>query len=306
VLPPEVANAYASVLKAPAAPIRSYGPWSAWGAAYGGTNSVTGDPIVVGSHNVNTQAGGFAAGLDYRVSPDAVIGFALAGAGTGWNLSAGLGSGHSDAFQAGIYAKRQLGQAYVSAALAFSNYWASTKRVVAVAGTDTLTASFNAQSLGGRIEGGYRVSLAPVTLTPYAAVQAQSFHTPSYSETAASGSPQFALSYAGQSSTATRAELGSWLSRNVLLAGGDTVALFGRAAWAHDWFSNLAMTPSFLALPGASFVVNGAAPPANLALVTAGAELRLRSNWSLMGRFDGEFGDGAQTYTGTARVRYVW
>ena len=53
-------------------------------------------------------------------------------------------------------------------------------------------------------------------------------------------------------------------------------------------------------------MVNGAAPPADLALVTAGAELRLRSNWSLMGRFNGEFGNGAQTYTGTARVRYTW
>ena len=60
------------------------------------------------------------------------------------------------------------------------------------------------------------------------------------------------------------------------------------------------------ALPGASFVVNGAAPPHDLALVTAGAEWRLRSNWSLMGRFDGEFGDGAQTYRGTARLRYAW
>ena len=39
--------------------------------------------------------------------------------------------------------------------------------------------------------------------------------------------------------------------------------------------------------------MNGAAPPHDLALVTAGAEWRLRSNWSLMGRFDGEFGDGA-------------
>jgi hypothetical protein len=35
-------------------------------------------------------------------------------------------------------------------------------------------------------------------------------------------------------------------------------APFGGAAWAHDWFSNLAVTPSFLAPPGASFVVNGA------------------------------------------------
>jgi uncharacterized protein with beta-barrel porin domain len=39
--------------------------------------------------------------------------------------------------------------------------------------------------------------------------------------------------------------------------------------------------------------------------VTAGAEWRLRNAGSVMGGFDGEFGNGAQTYTGAARVRYV-
>ncbi len=306
VFTPEVASAYASVLKAPAAPVSSYGPWSAWGAAYGGTNSLNGDPTVVGSHDVTARAGGFAAGLDYRISPDALVGFALAGAGTGWDLASGLGTGHSDAFQAGLYASRQFGPLYMSGALAFANYWASTSRVVTVAGADTLNARFDAQSFGGRAEGGYRMQLAPFTLTPYAAVQAQAFRTPTYGETATSGSAQFALSYAGQTSTAVRAELGSWLSKNFLLGSGDTVALFGRAAWAHDRDSNLALTPTFLSLPGASFAVNGAAPPSDLALVTAGAELRTRGHWSLMGRFDGEFAGGAQTYTGTARVRYTW
>jgi uncharacterized protein with beta-barrel porin domain len=305
---PEVANAYASVLKAPAAPITAYGPWRAWGAAYGGTNSITGDPVVTGSHDVRTTAGGFAAGLDYRVSPDTVLGIALAGAATGWDVSAGLGSGHSDAFQAGAYAKHQFGEAYVAGALAFANYWASTTRTVTVAGADTLKADFDAQSFGGRLEGGWRLHplAAAITVTPYAAIQAQSFRLPGYSETAASGSPQFALSYAGQTSTATRAELGSWLARNVQLASGDTAVLFGRVAWAHDRFGNLAVTPSFLALPGASFIVDGAVPPADLALITAGAEWRSRGNWSVMGRFDGEFGNGQQTYTGTARVRYAW
>jgi outer membrane autotransporter protein len=260
----------------------------------------------VGSHDVTARAGGFAAGLDYRISPDALVGFALAGAGTGWDLAAGLGTGRSDAFQAGVYGARQLGALYVSGALAFSNYWASTSRVVTVAGMDTLNARFDAQSLGGRAEAGYRLRFAPFTLTPYAAAQAQSFHTPTYGETAASGLPQFALSYAGRTSTEVRAELGSWISKNFLLAGGDSIALFGRAAWAHDWDSNLGMTPTFLSLPGASFAMNGAAPPSNLALLTAGAELRLRSQWSLMGRFDGEFASGAQIYTGTARVRYTW
>jgi hypothetical protein len=37
----------------------------------------------------------------------------------------------------------------------------------------------------------------------------------------------------------TRAELGSWLSNNYLLAGSADAVLFGRAAWAHDWQNNL-------------------------------------------------------------------
>ena len=37
--------------------------------------------------------------VDYRLSPDTVVGFALGGGGTNWNLSQGLGSGKSDAFQ---------------------------------------------------------------------------------------------------------------------------------------------------------------------------------------------------------------
>jgi hypothetical protein len=45
VFTPEVASVYASVLKAPpAAPISSYGPWNAWGAAYGGPTALAAIP----------------------------------------------------------------------------------------------------------------------------------------------------------------------------------------------------------------------------------------------------------------------
>jgi uncharacterized protein with beta-barrel porin domain len=59
-------------------------------------------------------------------------------------------------------------------------------------------------------------------------------------------------------------------------------------------------------LPTATFVVNGAAPPTDLALVTAGAEWRWRTGWAFMAKFDGEFASRSQTYTGTARVKYSW
>jgi uncharacterized protein with beta-barrel porin domain len=91
-----------------------------------------------------------------------------------------------------------------------------------------------------------------------------------------------------------------------LLADGNALALFGRPAWAHDRDGNLAVTPAFLGLPSMSFVINGAAPPSNLALLTAGAELQLRNGWSVLGKLDDEWASRAHTYTGTARVRYTW
>jgi uncharacterized protein with beta-barrel porin domain len=74
----------------------------------------------------------------------------------------------------------------------------------------------------------------------------------------------------------------------------------------HDWQNNLQAAATFLTLPTAGFIVNGAKPASDLAVVTAGAELRLAQGISLMGKFDGEFGQGTSTYTGTARVRYTW
>ena len=50
------------------------------------------------------------------------------------------------------------------------------------------------------------------------------------------------------------------------------VTLRARLAWAHDWVDNPALSAVFQTLPGANFVVNGAAVPKNSALTTAGAE----------------------------------
>ena len=61
------------------------------------------------------RAAGVAGGLDYHLSPDTVVGFALAGGGTNWSLAQGLGGGRSDAFQAGVYAATRSGPAYLAA-----------------------------------------------------------------------------------------------------------------------------------------------------------------------------------------------
>src|SRR5262249_52215846 len=128
-LPEEIALAYANVLKAPVVKAPIYQPrWSVWGGGYGGSTRTTGAPAVAGSHDLSARAAGFTAGLDYRVTPDTIVGFALAGGGTSWSLAQGLGGGRSDAFQAGLYGATRSGPAYLAAALAYTQYWMSTDR----------------------------------------------------------------------------------------------------------------------------------------------------------------------------------
>lgn len=130
---------------------------------------------------MSAGAGGYAGGVDYRIWPGTTVGVALSGGFTNWGLADGLGGGNSDAFQAGLYGITRNGPAYLAGAANFTEYWMATDRF-AFAG-DHLTARFNAQSYGGRLEGGWRFATFLGGVAPYAAVQAQGFHTPAYNET---------------------------------------------------------------------------------------------------------------------------
>jgi uncharacterized protein with beta-barrel porin domain len=287
-------------------------PWGVWAAGYGGQTNANGDALGVGSHDRSVSDVGFATGLDYRVTPYTVAGFALSGGATRYGLSEGLGSGRSDMFQAAIYSTTRVGAAYVSAAIAYGFHQFNTDRFVTVAGADHLAADFSANDIGGRLEGGYRFAIANVGwpgqsgFTPYAAVQVQAFRTPSYSETALSGSSVFALSYGARTITTTRTELGTWLDWSIPIDYGTRLTLLGRAAWAHDNWSAPNITAGFQALPGSIFVVTGAAPATDLALVSAGVEIGFRNGFSVGARFDGEFAENSTKYSGMGRLRYTW
>ncbi len=301
--PPEIALAYNSVFKAP--PKTSFDQrWTAWGSGFGGSSTVNGN-AAVGSNNVTARDYGFAGGMDYHFSPNSLAGFALAGGGTSWNLAQGLGGGRSDAFLAGVYGKTFFGPAYLAGALAYGNNWFTTNRLAL---GDNLSATFNGQSYGGRAEAGYRYGLAapggPIGVTPYAALQTQWFQTPRYSE-ADFTTGGFGLTYNAMTANDTRSELGARFDDLASFAGMPLI-LHGRLAWAHDWVTNPALTAVFQTLPGASFTVNGAAPPPNSLLASAGAELHITRHWSAMAKFDGEFASGAQTYAGTGTLRYTW
>jgi uncharacterized protein with beta-barrel porin domain len=274
--------------------------WRVWSAGFGGSETTQGNSTI-GSNDTTSRIFGGAAGADYHFSPDTLLGFALAGGGTNFSVANG-GTGRSDLFQAGTYMRHNDGAAYVTAALAYGWQDIITNRSI---GADQLRAEFNANAYSGRIEGGYRFSVFNgFGITPYAAAQSTVFDLPGYSESTA-GSGLFALSYDAMSVTDTRSELG-FRTDKAFAVDNAVLTLRGRAAWAHDFNTDRSVAATFQSLPGASFVVDGAAQAPDSALVSASAELAWRNGWSVAGTFDGEFSNVTQSYAAKGVVRYAW
>ena len=277
--------------------------WSVWAAGFGGSQTTDGS-VAAGSNNTTSSLSGTAVGADYRLSPDTLAGFALAGGGINFSVT-GSGSGRSDLFQAGAFVRHNVGAAYISAALAYGWQDITTNRTISIAGTDMLRAEFNANAYSGRVEGGYRFVTPWMGITPYAAGQFTTFDLPAYAERALSGASTFALAYGAKSVTDPRSELGLRSDRSFALPDA-VLTLRGRAAWAHDYDLNRSIGATFQTLPGASFVVNGAAQASDSALVTASVEMKWMNGWSAAATFEGEFSDVTESYAGKGIVRYAW
>ena len=298
-------DAYAMFTKAPpVAPFEQR--WSVWAAGFGGSQTTDGN-ATVGSNTATSSIYGTAVGADYRISPFTVAGFALTGGGTNFSVADG-GSGHSDLFQAGAFIRHTVGPAYISAALAYGWQDITTNRTVTAAGTDQLRAQFDANAFSGRLEGGYRF-VAPwnggIGMTPYAAAQFTTFDLPAYAEQAIAGSSAFALAYNAKDVTDTRSELGIRTDKSFAMTDG-ILTLRGRVAWAHDYDPDRSIAATFQALPGASFVVNGAAQAPDSALVTTSVEKKWLNGWAAAATFEGEFSDVTRSYAGKGVVRYRW
>ena len=110
-------DAFAAYTKAPVAPVFAQ-RWSVWAAGFGGSQQSDGN-AGLGSNTTTSNLYATAVGADYRLSPDTLLGFALAGGGTSFSVASNLGGGRSDLFQAGAFFRHNAGPAYITGALAY-------------------------------------------------------------------------------------------------------------------------------------------------------------------------------------------
>lgn len=128
---------------------------------------------------------------------------------------------------------------------------------------------------------------------------------PAYAERALTGSSVFALAYGAKNLATTRSELGLRADAKLTLAGLP-LSLRGGLAWVHNFDPEASVLASFLALPGSSFQVTGAALNRNALRTTASTEIELGKGLSLAAAFEGEFAQNSRSLGGKGAIRFKW
>ncbi|HKX65358.1 MAG TPA: autotransporter domain-containing protein [Rhizomicrobium sp.] len=274
-----------------------------WASAYGGHVGLSAD-AASGAASLSSSNVGLIGGADMAWD-DGLLAGVTVGLGR-QKFSSGNGTGYSDDIMIGVYARKDFGPLYVTAAFGYGSHYIETLRVITVSGTDVLQGKQNADDYGGRVEAGWRTALdEQYMLSPYFAVAAASFETPAYSETALSGASTFALSFAAHSSTLGRTELGSGLSRDYETENGVMTADL-RAAWAHQLDDQPFTQASFQTLPGASFLVTGVRPASDTALLGASIQVQNRSGLFFGLKGETQLAAGTTILQGAGHLGWRW
>ncbi len=276
-----------------------------WSSVFGGRASLSGN-APGGAQDVESGIGGFAVGAERSFGDGLLLGASIALGRSTFASGTSAGKGSSDDVMLAFYGRKILfARGYLAAALSFGWHDVETRRLVTVAGADTLGASFNTNDIGGRIESGYDIAMDADILTPYAAFFGQTFHAPAYAEAAISGTPAFALAYAANYTTAGRSELGAHYRRD--FASDDAmVALDMTTAWAHELSDDPLAQASFLALPGSNFTVRGIKPAVDTALLGLGLHMEPDSGMAFGLSGNVRVGGGTTILTGSVDLSLHW
>lgn len=280
--------------------------FSAWISGIGSAGSVGGNANASG---LDYSLGGTAFGMDYRVTPNLLVG-AAGGYVTGSQSVDGFaGDTDADTVSAVAYGSFTQGPLYVDALAGYANASNSMKRFVESPGLPFGIAEgdTDAGQFLGQIETGYTVDLGTPfksAITPFARLQVISIDQDGLTET---GPGLYNLTVASQSNNSVRTTLGADFTASVDLGNGMPLDLGLRLGWVHEFADTTpAMTASFASAPGADFTVFGATLQRDSALIGLSAAVKLSDNSSLFASYDGEIGGGDDNHQLWGGLKLTW
>lgn len=279
--------------------------WSAWGGALGGFG------VVGGNANAGTltyNLGGFAAGIDRRVTPDLLLGV-TAGftSGTQW-VGGFSGRGISDTFQAGLYASYARDAVYIDGLAAYAYSDNRMQRQITIPGLSRLANGRTGANLFfGQIEAGYRFDiggLAAAYVTPFARLQGATATQNAFTE---SGAGALDLSVAAQTTNSLRSVIGAQLGGAMDLGWREKLAMQVKLGWGHEYAdTGRPVTASFVGAPALPFTTYGAAPQRDSVVLGLSATTAVADATSVYFRYEGDVSSQDSNHALTAGFRMTW
>ncbi|SFM03675.1 autotransporter-associated beta strand repeat-containing protein [Bradyrhizobium sp. NFR13] len=273
--------------------------YSVWGSVFG-SHGRTDGAAATGSAQRVIDDTHVATGIDMRLTPGTIAGFAVAGGKARASLPGLVGKVNADVFQAGIYGTTQLGPVKLGAAAGYARLDNDVSRSIPALGS-SLSSSYGTTAWSGRLQASAAAfNGSGFGLSPLAALQATHVRNPAVVEANWGGAGALALSR--RSETASRSELGLQLDADGVF-GGIPATGYVRAAWAHHFQREGDLTASLVVLSSAAFRATGAAADRNSALIAAGISTRLSECITLGLNLDGELSANAHRVGGSAQIR---
>ena len=309
--------------RAPAAAPRD---WSAWMTGFNGTSGRPGS-LTEGSAESSEDGDGFAAGIDYRLRPNLILGFAGGSGEFTFDSPSFATSGRTKAKRVAGYVAAQRGDGYVTASFGFGFFSNTVARAavlpptvvpvqpgdafttaqVAPGAFENLLGSFSSHSIEGSIEAGRTRRFRALDFTPFAGLQFARLSSDRYAETVASGESLLGLIHLPQATWSVPGVVGLQVRGGGAVRRNLGLSVSTRVAWRHEFEAARATEGAFITAPDVSFLVNGAEPPHNA--FRASVEVRgvLFGHVSIYGSFRGDFARGVRAdIARSLGVAVVW
>ena len=280
----------------------------AWGSMFGGGASYLSD-AGRGAAASNIGYYGGLIGVDYQIQPNILVGVAVGGSSSNFNVGSLSTNGNLTGFHAGVYGAYTMGNSYIALNETFSAYNNQTSRKAggyAYLPYEQLSAQFGSTEFRTRGELGHGVLMGGLKATPFVAAEIAAYQSNAFSEQSSIYASTFALKNNGQGVNSLPTFAGLRLSNAVTLSNGWRLAPVGSVAYVHEFFPQRQFNNILMSMPGADFNVAGPRSTYNLVHTKVGAQLNLNEKLALFTDFQGEFSPVSQSYGGKGGVKYVW
>ena len=296
--------------------------WRAWSTGFAGYARAPGETSF-GSASTSISNAGFAAGLDYQLTPNALVGVATGYGAFSFGAAARETTGTADGGHVAIYGALREQNLYATGTLAFDFFAGNETRHASIPGiqrpalfgtlppnvpgiNERPRGQFQDRSVSGKFEVGYRAKLGGFDLTPFAGMQFSSLRIDGFKEGYVGDASLLGLAFAGRSVLSLPTFLGIEVSSKMDVGDGKTLNAWLRSTWKHEFETRRAVQSSFLAAPGFNFIVEGARAPRDLARVNAGMRLEIDKNFAIFASVDGDFAPRSLSYGASGGVRVSW